>query len=1002
MFRKTGFYTPILVLLLCLIFTRPLFAESAFDFGLPLFGHEEVRFEKTKPADFNFQLLKKYISEHENSALHQLHAISRWFSLIKLSDTPRKSELINLSKKFFSTADKKDPTVLERVREIFFEGLLLSQEKRNQTTNEDDEKFEDLLLEAESKIADSPDYSIVKGIIFHLLKDRPNGYFARMKPEEDLKKALSLIPRTAHYYFVMGQAFRFLGTMDSSLFLSIASYEKCSSLDPRNGKLQNALLGIYMGLHEEFQSKGKPEPFWLEEAVYKKILMLSPTNPYALNNLGYLYAEYGVNTRLAQELCQKAVNLSPDNPGFRDSLGWAAFKNKDYQTAEAELKRSLSMRNNVYEPNYHIATLYYATGKLDKAEEYYRAAIKLKPDSAEALNNLAYLLAEQNKKIDEAMIMAENAVKLEPNNASYLDTLGWLYYRANDFDKALDLLLKSAHLAPGQGEILMHIGMVYLEKGEFSTAVDYLKQAWKADPTLNATEGALYLALRLKSYYTSLIEYHEIMGAKANRDRICNILMAISRLYQEEKLYEKAIEITRIAADVKNGTIKLSEPIFGFYKLPDIAANDSASETDTALDQDVENDKSENPLPDEVGDNSENMELSGDNAEHNTATQDESLEKIPENAGFPIVISIGPDFFRRASKYVAGFEQLENHSLTLFIANFLRPSEGLILRLEAENTPGTTLLQLTSDYFSQINADIKESGNTDSMSIGFGNKLFYAAASGNSVYLSTKAALPLNFLEIMNNILPHNSDGLISIFYDWREFQNQLPELIKPFIRNPMRPFTTLVSRYTYDDKVLSEFSILTTGKTENTSFMKHFARELFAFKLYCKSMGIDATLKIRQEGDLIYLLSDLEGIEKTLDNRLPKFFQELVFNYLKSYFSGYSCFISRMLYSSDLKNICPQHGEISADGPAGIVACSIHHNTPAIPFFVDESAACRFYRKRLEKIIKDNPKLQEKAKGKEYLLKDLAKEYNVPQCPTSGSWKLDEDGTISCTDHEK
>ena len=126
-----------------------------------------------------------------------------------------------------------------------------------------------------------------------------------MKPEEDLKHALTLIPQTAHYYYIMGQAFRFISPSDTTLFLAVASYEKAASLDPRNGKLQNSLLGIYMGLHEEMQSKGKPEPFWLEEAVYKKILEISPNNAYALNNLGFLYAEYGVNLNIAQNYAKE-------------------------------------------------------------------------------------------------------------------------------------------------------------------------------------------------------------------------------------------------------------------------------------------------------------------------------------------------------------------------------------------------------------------------------------------------------------------------------------------------------------------------------------------------------------------------------------------------------------------------------------------------------------------------------------------------------------------------
>jgi hypothetical protein len=98
-------------------------ATPAFDFGLPLFGYEEIRFDKSSSSDFNFQLLKKYLSEHSESPLHQLHAISRWFSLVRLSDTPRRSELIEISSEYFSTKNQSEVSKLQRLREVFFRGL---------------------------------------------------------------------------------------------------------------------------------------------------------------------------------------------------------------------------------------------------------------------------------------------------------------------------------------------------------------------------------------------------------------------------------------------------------------------------------------------------------------------------------------------------------------------------------------------------------------------------------------------------------------------------------------------------------------------------------------------------------------------------------------------------------------------------------------------------------------------------------------------------------------
>ncbi len=971
------------VLFFTILLSTPAWADPAFDFGLPLFGQEEIRFEKSKVPDFNFQLLKKYLNEHQGSPLQQLHAISRWFNLIKLSDTPRRAELIKFSSGFFSTSDRKEIGVEDRLREVFFNGLLLAFVNED-SDNSDDERFEEILLACEPILGENPDYFIAKGLIFHYLRHRPNNYFAPMKPEEDLKRALVLIPKTAQYYYVMGQAFRMLGTQESSLFLAIASYEKSASLEPRNPKLQNSLLSIYMGLHEDFQARGKSEPFWLEEAVYKKILTMSPSNPYALNNLGYLYAEYGVNPGMAQELCQKAVDISPDNAGFRDSLGWAAFKNRDYKKAEEELKKSLSMRASVYEPNYHLATLYYATGELNKAEEYYRHALKIKPESAESLNNLAYLLAEQNRKIDEATAMAELAVKLEPNNASYLDTLGWLAYRAGDKERALTLLLKSAQLAPGQGEILMHIGVVYLEKGEFSLALDYLRQAQKADPNLKETENALYLALRLKNYFNSLIEYHGMYGEKADMDRICHILTAISRLYQEEKQYDKAIEYTRLCAEVRNGNLSLAKPIFSFYSLPETAAKKADAEP---------------AMPVTTVEGEGESEAEAQSNDEAGKKENEELETIPESSGFPLVLRFGPQTFALAGRLVPTLGQIEGLSFTLFIRNILKPARGLIIRCESESTQGSVLLQLAADYFRQLDAKIEETEHPDVLHISFPLRQVYAIADRNSLYVFPDELPEFSTIETMNRLCPHIDGSLGTIQLDWPELQKQIPVFLRPLVKNPMAPFIRSVTRYSYKNGNLSEFSILTTGKEENNNFLKNFARRLFAFKMQGKALGIETTIKVRGEKELVYLSIEFTQVNSFVKQRLGPWSLKLMDLLLNTYLGRFRCFVGRMFYDGKATDLCPNGGKIEFNGESGLVECTLHDNNPAIPLFLDEACACRFYRNRLERIIEANP--DKNWQENESLLIETGKEYNIPGCPTSGSWQVDENGKVKCSNHE-
>lgn len=979
----------------------PVSGEINFDFGLPLFGHEEIRFEKTKPSDFNLQLLKKYLNEQQGNTLAQLHAITRWFSLIKLSDTPRRDELIKLSASFFKSTGKKDFTEAERLRDIFFNGLLLSIDKSDDKSNKQDRIFEDLLIDSEDRLAKNPDYWLAKGIVFQELRNRPNGYFEPMKPEEDLKRALTLIPRTAHYYYVMGQAFRFLGTMDSSLFLSIASYEKASSLDPRNPKLQNSLLGIYMGLHEDYQGRNKPEPFWLEEAVYKKILELSPNNPHALNNLGYLYAEYGVNTQIAQELCQRAVDMDPENPGFRDSLGWASFKNQDQKKAIEELNKSLSMKMNVYEPHYHLATVYYAAGDLENAANHYEQAIKIRPDSGEAMNNLAYLYTEQNTNIGKAIELAEAAVQLEKNNASYIDTLGWAYYRNGEAEKALNMLLKANQLVPGQGEVLLHIGRVYLDRSDFDSAITYLREAFKADPKLKDPDNTLYLAVRLKAYHGAMADYHTLMGDRADKEKITNILMSIARLYQEEKLYDQAIDMTKLCSDIKAGIRSLEEPVLNSYVLekkpgqPEETANETPAsptielEGDLALEtpsQDTQLQESTQPA----------NQKEADAGQTEVSPADKLFAGLPPTSSHPLIISFGPQFFRQLAALVPAAANFSDKSVTLFIKKPIRLRKSTIVRLETESTSGTTLLALLNNYFSQINVKQQLGETPDRCVFNFGKQKIHALADRNAIYLSARPLEASDTPELIGSIIPFNPESLIEIIYDWNNFQVLVPGFFRSLVSNPLAPFIRVYTRYSFKNGTLNEFSTATTGKAENDEFLKKFARNLFAFKLQTQNMGLETTIRVRDDKELIYISTDFENVAGWLQVRF-KLGHPLIRKVLDFYLARTICFLNRMFYAPELEKSCPAGGKTRCDANSGLIFCNQHSDVPAIPLILDEHACCSYNRARLLKYLQSTktPMGSDSA-----IIDNATRESGIPLCPTSGTWTIDDKG-IKCSEHE-
>jgi tetratricopeptide (TPR) repeat protein len=91
------------------------------------------------------------------------------------------------------------------------------------------------------------------------------------------------------------------------------------------------------------------------------------------------------------------------------------------------------------------------------------------PDYAEALNFLAYALADENRDLEEALLFAERAVALKPAG-HVLDTLGWVYYRLGRYEEALKAIEEASRLLPEDEVVFEHLGDVLSALGKVARA----------------------------------------------------------------------------------------------------------------------------------------------------------------------------------------------------------------------------------------------------------------------------------------------------------------------------------------------------------------------------------------------------------------------------------------------------------------------------------------------------------------------------------------------------
>ncbi len=111
---------------------------------------------------------------------------------------------------------------------------------------------------------------------------------------------------------------------------------------------------------------------------FEKCLQIEPDDAEALNYLGYMWAEQGINLDRARDMISRALKIEPDNDAFLDSMGWVLFK---LNQPEAALEYLLKAVAKTEKPDAtlldHLGDIHAALKQNDKAREAWRKSLEI-------------------------------------------------------------------------------------------------------------------------------------------------------------------------------------------------------------------------------------------------------------------------------------------------------------------------------------------------------------------------------------------------------------------------------------------------------------------------------------------------------------------------------------------------------------------------------------------------------------------------------------------------
>jgi tetratricopeptide (TPR) repeat protein len=129
--------------------------------------------------------------------------------------------------------------------------------------------------------------------------------------------------------------------------------------------------GFYFEYGAASEQAGQPTR---SENALKRAIQINPSHHPSLNYLGYMWAERGHHLPDALKLIEKAVQLSPGNPAYLDSQGWALFRLGHPQQAKPLLEEALRMVPDDPTLLEHSGDIYVSLGQTQQAlDAYYKA-----------------------------------------------------------------------------------------------------------------------------------------------------------------------------------------------------------------------------------------------------------------------------------------------------------------------------------------------------------------------------------------------------------------------------------------------------------------------------------------------------------------------------------------------------------------------------------------------------------------------------------------------------
>ena len=284
---------------------------------------------------------------------------------------------------------------------------------------------------------------------------------------------------------------------------------------------------------------------------YRAAIDADPTSAYLTSGLAELYAKTG-RIRDAVVEAQDIIKKNPGNLEARRLLGRIYLRSLgDMQAgngSQSVLKLAIEQYEEIVklqpdsmDDHLLLGRLYRLNNDLQKAEGEFKTAVKLDPQSEEAVTTLAYLYNELGDTARASAVLS--SIPNPQRSAKLYSALGYTYEQQKEYKKAIDSYRHAIEQDRDNLDAIRGLAQNLLNDGQADAALEQYKVIADANPEDAQTYVRIAEIYRKQGKFDLALE--DLKKAESMVQDSFEVPYNIAAIYQAQGRYEEAIPLMR-------------------------------------------------------------------------------------------------------------------------------------------------------------------------------------------------------------------------------------------------------------------------------------------------------------------------------------------------------------------------------------------------------------------------------------------------------------------------